>query len=645
MSLPLAATPAFTPAAGTYTGTQSIAIASATPNAAIYYTTNGATPTAGSTLYYGPITVSATESLKAVAIAYDYRPSTTASAVYTILPPAATPVFSPGPGTYIRGQKITLTDSTNGAAIDYTTNGTTPTTASSRYTAPIALTANTTVSALAVAPGYGHSPIATAAYTILPPTVATPVFNPPAGPYTTAQSVAITSATPGATIYYTTDNSAPTPSSTKYSSPIHVTATETLRALATAPTDTNSPIASAIYTFPTPAKITTIAGNGTPGFSGDGGPATAAQLNLNGGNTHSGTNSGLALDASGNIYILDADNCSIRVVSAADRSIVTLAGYGRCGAPFTGGFADGQPATSQQAGYLGGGLALDAAGNVYLSNTYSSLNCTTSEAPSTVRVVSASDGTISTVVGGCNPTILLDNGGYFLNTADTLTSISMQGLSSALALNYQSDPAGNLYFSTQNSSGYDNMLAEGSLTTGNLILKVAGPRTPAAAGDSCVTDPSAGPLTHFGTIAGIFTTGKGTVYFTDETNSALCSATTAVNQETLTLLAGYNFQSGYNGDNIPATTAWLNHPTGVVQDSQGNLYIADTDNHRIRMVSASNGLISTIAGTGVQGYSGDNGEPTAAQLSYPTGLAIDAGDNLYVLDSGNQVIRKITPAH
>lgn len=167
--------PAISPAAGTFTSAQTVTITDTTPGAGIFYTTNGTTPTASSTPYSGPITVSASETIQAIAIAAGYPDSSVASAAYTInLPPAAAPTFTPGAGTYTTVQSVTLSDTTPGASIYYTTDGTTPTINSSLYGAAISVSATETIQAIAVAAGYTGSSVSSAAYTINlpPPTIA-----------------------------------------------------------------------------------------------------------------------------------------------------------------------------------------------------------------------------------------------------------------------------------------------------------------------------------------------------------------------------------------------------------------------------------------------------------------------------------------
>jgi hypothetical protein len=252
-----AATPVFSPAAGTYSTVQSVKITDATAGAVIYYTANGTTPTTASTKYTAAITVSASETLKAIAVATGFTTSAVASAVYVIEKPAATPVFSVASGTYAAKQSITITDATSGVAIYYTTNGTTPTTASTKYTTAISVAATETIEAIAAATGYTNSAVTSAKYTIVSP-AATPTFSVPSGTYSAAQSVQISDATPGATIYYTTNGAAPTPASAVYKSAITVSATGYLQAIAVADGYTTSPIAAALYSIGTDVTATPV---------------------------------------------------------------------------------------------------------------------------------------------------------------------------------------------------------------------------------------------------------------------------------------------------------------------------------------------------------------------------------------------------
>jgi uncharacterized protein (TIGR03382 family) len=164
---PQAATPTFSPAPGAYASAQNVTISDATPGAAIHYTTDGSAPTGSSTFYSTPIPVATTTTIKAFASAAGHTDSSVASGTYTItFPAAATPTFTPAAGTYAAAQSVTIADATSGAAIHYTTDGSTPTTASPIYAGVIAVNSSLTIKALATATGYAASSVAVATYTI-----------------------------------------------------------------------------------------------------------------------------------------------------------------------------------------------------------------------------------------------------------------------------------------------------------------------------------------------------------------------------------------------------------------------------------------------------------------------------------------------
>ncbi|HXO62067.1 MAG TPA: chitobiase/beta-hexosaminidase C-terminal domain-containing protein [Candidatus Acidoferrales bacterium] len=164
------ATPTFSPTAGTYLGTQTVALSDSTSGATIFYTLDGSQPgtSAGSSTqqYSGPLTVSSTETIRALATASGMTTSATQSATYTIESQVATPTFSPGQGSYPSAQAVSISTTTSGATIYYTTNGTTPTTSSSVYSGPITVSATETLKAIATESGFFNSNVATAAYTI-----------------------------------------------------------------------------------------------------------------------------------------------------------------------------------------------------------------------------------------------------------------------------------------------------------------------------------------------------------------------------------------------------------------------------------------------------------------------------------------------
>lgn len=243
-----AATPSFSPAPGVYSSAQTVTISDSTAGAAIYYTTDGTTPSTSSTQYTQPITVGSTATLKAISTATGYSSSAAASATYTINIGAAG-------GTSLPTKIVTIADAVPGVTIYYTTDGTTPTTSSAQYTGPITIDSTSTIKAIAVANGYTNS--AVGVITVSDPgssQAATPTLSPSAGIYSGAQTVAISDSTAGAVIYYTTDGTTPTTNSTQYSGAIQVSSSETINAIAVATGYANSATASATYTLGSAAK-------------------------------------------------------------------------------------------------------------------------------------------------------------------------------------------------------------------------------------------------------------------------------------------------------------------------------------------------------------------------------------------------------
>ena len=244
------ATPVINPGGESYSSSVQVTITDSTAGAVIYYTTDGSTPTTSSTQHTEPITVTSTETINAFATAPSYTPSNMASATYTLQTQAEMPIFNPAPGTYSSPQSVSISDATPNATIFDTTDGSTPTTSSTPYTGLITVSTTTTLNAIASAPNYTQSAVASATYTIQIPQAATPTFNPPGGSYLLPPSVTISDSTPNATIYYTTDGSTPTTSSSRYTGPITVVMTTTIKAISVAPGYSASSVGSATYTNP-----------------------------------------------------------------------------------------------------------------------------------------------------------------------------------------------------------------------------------------------------------------------------------------------------------------------------------------------------------------------------------------------------------
>jgi hypothetical protein len=248
LNLPLTQTPVISLASGTYTSVQTVKISDSTLGSKIYYTIDGSTPTTSSTQYKTPLTLSSSETLNAIAVATGYAPSVVATANYTVNLTVDPPTFSPAAGTFTTIQTVTLADDTSGSAIYYTTDGSTPTTSSTQYTGPIHVLGTETINAIGALSGYANSSVASATYTLNLPPTATPTISLGSGTYTVSQPVTIADTTTGAIIYYTTDGTTPTTSSSVYSGPLTLSATETLNAVAVAVGYSPSAVATSAFT-------------------------------------------------------------------------------------------------------------------------------------------------------------------------------------------------------------------------------------------------------------------------------------------------------------------------------------------------------------------------------------------------------------
>jgi streptogramin lyase len=336
--------------------------------------------------------------------------------------------------------------------------------------------------------------------------------------------------------------------------------------------------------LPPPGTITTVAGNGTASFGGDGGPATAAQL------WHP---SGVAVDAAGDLFIADYENNRVREVSPSG-TITTVAGGG------TSGLGDGGPATAAELVFPSG-VAVDAAGDLFIAD----------QDNNRIRKVSPS-GIITTVAG---------NGTYgFGGDGGPATAAELRA-PGGLAVN----AAGDLFIADAGNSRVRKVSPSGVITT------VAGNGTDGFGGDG--GPATAAELTAPG---GLALDAGGDLYIADVYNNRIRKVSPS---GIITTVAGSGGDS--EGDGGPATAAALIRPGGVAVGAAGNLYIADSGNVRVREVSPS-GIITTAAGgAGLGGFSGDGGPATAAGLD-PGAVALDAAGDLYIADVGNNRIRKVT---
>jgi len=332
-------------------------------------------------------------------------------------------------------------------------------------------------------------------------------------------------------------------------------------------------------------NISNVAGTGTPGFAGDGATATAAQLNTPG---------GIALDAAGNLYIADGGNNRVRKVTAAG-VISTIAGKGTAG--FSG---DGGAATAAEL-KRPTHVAVDATGNVYITDADNAR----------IRKVSPT-GTITTFAGNGMLGFAGDGGPATDGKLYQPAAIKL-------------DATGNLYI----ADGFNQRIRK--VTTAGVISTVAGKGTYGFSGDG-----GSAMFAEFNGTQGVAVDAAGIIYVGDKSNNRIRKVDAS---GTISTYAGKD-TAGYSGDGGAATVAKLKTPTSVCMGKSGDIYFVDFGNNVIRKVTAA-GIISTVAGTGAVGTAGDGGPATAATFTWPTDMAIDTAGNLYVADQGNHRIRKI----
>jgi uncharacterized protein (TIGR03437 family) len=352
-----------------------------------------------------------------------------------------------------------------------------------------------------------------------------------------------------------------------------------------------------VYRLASNGTLTLVAGNGRAGFSGDGGPAISAQLN---------EPKGLAFGPNGNLYIADSANNRVRMV---DRSgvITTFAGNGSIsfgGGPRT--HNDGGPATNALI-HLPSGVAVDKNGNVYIADTGHNL----------IRKVTTA-GIISTFAGDSFP-------GYFDKDDNASDDIPPDAINSEFnkPADVAVDSSNNVYVADTSNQVVRKITPEGKIKT------VAGNAAAGYKGDD-------GPATDASMIAPMalaFDSG-GNMFILTNGDSRIRKVDT---KGTITTVAG----SGTPGFNDGSgTAAQFNFPTGIAVDGSGNLYVADSLNLRIRKVTS--GAVTTVAGSGAFNYSGDNGPALNAQLANPLGVAADAQGNVYIADTANNAVRRVS---
>jgi sugar lactone lactonase YvrE len=370
--------------------------------------------------------------------------------------------------------------------------------------------------------------------------------------------------------------------------------------------------------------IETVAGNGTSAFAGDGGLATAASL---------GAPGGVALASDGSVYIADTENDRIRKI-ATDGTISTVAGSGA----FLG---DGGPSTAARMALVID-QAMDKAGNLYILTFDRRVRkvtpngiITTYAGSGRTKANNQGDGGLATNAGFQNPPTgiaLGSDGSLYIANNLVIRKVTTDGLISTFVPAVTSngnritiDSADNLYLAISNPGA--QIL---KITPNKSMTPFAGTNQPGFSGDG---GPGLSAQISSG-LGGMTVGPDGSLYICDGGNNRVRRVDP---KGIITTVAG-NGSGAYSGDGGPAISAGLQYPNAVAFDSKGNLYIASAG--RVRKV-ATDGTITTFAGSGRFGYSGDGGTALAAAFGNPIALAFDSADNLYVGDSANERVRQV----
>ena len=337
--------------------------------------------------------------------------------------------------------------------------------------------------------------------------------------------------------------------------------------------------------------IVTIAGDSTQGFAGDSGPAINSILNQP---------EGLCLDKWGNVYFADAGNSRVRKIDMATGIITTVAGKDSVG--YNG---DNIAATNAKL-FVSDDVDIDTAGNLYIADGKNYR----------VRKISALTGIITTVAGNGIPGNNGDGG--------LATNAQLQGV-----YGLRLDKAGNIYIADM-----DNYrIRKVNINTG-VINTIAGTGVAGFSGDGgLATNAKLNSPGH------ISIDTSGDVLFSDTWNNAVRKIT--ITTGVISTIAGSPTGAvGYSGDNGPATDALHNQPVGVYTDRENNICIAEYGNGTIRRIDAATGIITTVAGCGVPGFSVEEGIATTLEL-IPEDMAFDNSGTMYLADYGNNRIRKM----
>lgn len=635
LNYPTAAAPVLSPASGVYAGAQAVTIADTTPGTTIYYTTDGTTPSTNSTIYAGPIQVSSSGTIAAIAAGGGYSASSVSTAQYFIQSSQTRYIYTaagdglwgyagdggPAPSAALNEPVNTAVDAAGNLYIADAGN--------QLVRKVDAATGIISTVAGTGAAGYsGDGDLAAKAQLNYPESLAVDsqgnLYICDLGNYVVRlvdAATGIISTVAGTGKSGTSgDGGAATKAMLGYPQGVALDAAGNLY------------IDDTVRIRMVNAKtgiITTIAGDGNYGYSGDGGPATSASLS---------SVEGIAIDKSGNLYLADTYDAIIRKITAATGIITTVAGQnGQNGQGYSG---DGGLATSAKL-YGPTGVAVDAAGNLYIADTQNYV----------IREVTAADGKINTIAGHLDACTTLSGDGGPANQS---------GLCYAPGVTV--DNQGNLYVAEEGFNRIRKIIAAAAPPATSTATPVFSISTGSYAAPQTltITDSTPGaeiylsldgstprPMGqgYFGPIA---ITGSATIQalavapgYLPSSSTLATYTITAPPTATIQTAAG-NGTPTYASYGVPGAQPGFAYPTSVAVDGSHNLYIADPDNAAVWMVSSATGKMTVVAGTpGTYEYPLLPGPAISTALASPQQVAIDAAGNLYIADTGYYEVLRV----
>ena len=664
---PIVLSPSFSPANGNVLTTDSLTISTGSAGALIYYTTDGSEPTSSSSSYTSPVSFATigtgSRTIKAIAVRTGYANSAIAETSFTVSysNTVLSPTFSPANGNVLSTDSLVISSATSGASIHYTTDGSEPTSSSSRYISPVSFatigTGSRTIRAIAVKEGYNNSELSSTTFSVSLATVATPTFSPANGSVLSTDSLAISSATSGASIHYTTDGSEPTSSSSRYTSPVSFatigTGSRTIKAIAVRTGYANSAIAETSFTVSYPNTVLSpafspangnvvhtdslVISSATSGasihYTTDGSEPTSSSsrytspVSFGALGTGSRTIKAIALKAGYNDSEITSTSFSVSLASVATPTLSPANGN----VLSTDSLAISSSTPGASIHYT-----TDGSEPTSLSSRYTSpvSFATIGTGSRTIKAIAVRTGYVDSAIAETSFTVSYPNtvlsptfspaNGNVVHTASLVISSATSGAS----IHYTTDGSE----PTSSSSRYISPVSFGALGTGSRTIKTialkAGYNDSEIASTSFtvslatvatpILSPASGNVVHTGSLAISSSTPGASIYYTTDGSeptssssrytSSVSFATIGTGSRTIKAIA---LKAGYSNSELVSTAFTVERDVDV--DDDGLIEIADLD--------MLNNVRYNLLGTNYKTGSGDSGSSAGAPASRPANCA------------------------